>query len=259
MGFLEIAPPWLLTGFIFFIGLAVGSFLNVCIYRMPIAQSVVSPRSHCPSCKSLIRVQDNVPVISYILLRGKCRQCGASISPVYPLVELGAGVLFAAVFIKFGIAWQTPIFWVVAAALVAVAAIDLKHKIIPDRITLPGIVFGLAAGTYLIGFRESLTGFFVGGGLFYAIAVLSKGGMGGGDIKLIAAAGALLGWQKTLLVIFLASFLGSCVGIPLILAGRKHGKSQIPFGPFLAAGIIAAIFSGDSLIQLYLRIMTGNI
>lgn len=259
MQFFQSFPPGFIPACIFLTGLAVGSFLNVCIYRMPRGESIVFPRSHCPSCKTQIRAGDNIPVISYLLLSAKCRHCRNTISPIYPIVEILTGVLLAGVYYKFGLAWQTLIFSIVIPALVVVTMIDLQHKIIPDKITLPGIVFGLAAGTYLIGFMNSLTGCFVGGGLLYSIAVLSRGGMGGGDIKFMAAAGALLGWEKALMVIFLGAFLGSCVGLPLILMKKKSRKSQIPFGPFLAAGTLIAIFSGNELIRFYISMMTATI
>ena len=130
-----------------------------------------------------------------------------------------------------------------------ITLIDLEHKIIPDVITLPGIVFGLTAGIYLVGIRDSLTGFFVGGSIFYLLAIITKGGIGGGDIKFIAGVGALIAWQKVLLVIFLGAFLGSCIGLPLILMKKKNRKSEIPFGPFLAAGTLIAIFSGNEFIK----------
>jgi len=247
----------LVTAYVFIIGLMAGSFLNVCIYRLPRGESVVFPKSHCPSCDAPILARDNIPAVSYLLLAGKCRHCGAAISPAYPAVEITTGVLLAALYHKFGFTWEMLIYSVVAAALLVIAMIDFEHKIIPDSITLPGIAFGLAAGYYLVGWRDSLMGLAVGGGLFYLLAVLSRGGMGGGDIKFIAAAGALLGWQKVLLIIFLGAFLGSCVGLPLILMKKKSRKSEIPFGPFLAAGTLAVIFFGNELIQLYLGTLTG--
>lgn len=244
---------------VFLFGLAIGSFANVCIHRLPREQSVVHPRSRCPSCGNPVRAWDNVPVISYLLLGGKCRDCKQPISAVYPVVEFVTAALLAAAFMKFGLAWDFLIFSIVVPALVVITMIDLEHKIIPDKITLPGIVFGLAAGTYLNDFWTSTAGLLTGGGLFYAIAALSRGGMGGGDIKFIAAAGALLGWKKILLVIFLASLLGSIVGLTLIALHRKNRKSQIPFGPYLAAGTLIAIFSGDKLIRLYLDFVAGKL
>lgn len=258
MNYWQILPQSLQAGCVFLFGLAIGSFANVCIYRLPRQESVVHPRSHCPSCNHPVAIWDNIPVVSYLLLGGKCRSCKHPISIIYPLVEIITGVLLTAVFVRFGLTLDFIIFATVAFALIVITAIDLEHKIIPDLITLPGIIFGLIAGTYLNGLLDSITGLLIGGGLFYAIAVLSRGGMGGGDIKFIAAAGALLGWKKVLLVIFLGSLLGSIIGLLLMLFQGISRKSQIPFGPYLAAGTLAVIFAGDKLIQLYVEIIVGG-
>ncbi len=162
----------------------------------------------------------------------------------------------AGVYLKFGISWETMIFSIVVPTLVVITIIDWEHQIIPDVITLPGIIFGFSAGSYMNGFLPSFIGFLVGGGIFYLIAVLSGGkGMGGGDIKYMAAAGALLAWKKTLLIIFSGSLLGTIYGLPLVLLGKKGRKSKVPFGPFLAGATLIAIFSGDQIIWLYLSSM----
>ncbi len=242
--------------FVFLFGLTVGSFSNVCIYRLPKKESVSFPGSRCTACNTPIRAMDNIPVFSYLILGGKCRSCGEKISIVYPLVELVVALLIVAVFFKFGFSWEFLIFAIVCPTLVIITMIDYEHKIIPDRITLPGIVLGFGAGWYLAGPINSLLGFLLGGGLFYLLAVLSRGGMGGGDIKFIAAAGALLGWQKVLLVIVLGATLGSIVGLALMVVQNKDRKTQIPFGPFLAVGTLIAIFFGEDLISMYLSTMT---
>lgn len=252
MEYIQAIPYSLLSGAVFCFGLAVGSFANVCIHRLPLKESVVSPGSHCPGCSAPVRPLDNIPVISYIILKGKCRDCATSISPIYPAIELVTAFLMLAGFFKFGPTFDFVVYAVVAPTLVVITAIDIEHQIIPDVITLPGIVLGLAVGTYTIGYADSLLGFFLGGGLFYLLAVLSNGGMGGGDIKYIAAAGALLGWQKVLLVIFIGAFLGSIVGMFQIGIQKKSRKSLIPFGPFLAAGTLITLFYGNPLIRLYL-------
>jgi leader peptidase (prepilin peptidase) / N-methyltransferase len=257
MEFIQAIPYPLLAGAIFIFGLAVGSFSNVCIHRLPLKESVVFPGSHCPACSSAVRPTDNIPVLSYIFLAGKCRDCGIRISPIYPIIETVTAVLLLAGFFRFGLSLDFLIYVVVAPTLVIITAIDIEHQIIPDVITLPGIVLGLLAGTFTIGYVDSLLGFFVGGGLFYALAVLSNGGMGGGDIKYIAAAGALLGWQKVLLVIFIGAFLGSLVGVFQIVVQKKSRKSLIPFGPFLAAGTLVTLFYGNTLIRLYLDYLVG--
>tara|TARA_B100000686_G_scaffold346151_1_gene432126 strand:- start:139 stop:912 length:774 start_codon:yes stop_codon:yes gene_type:complete len=255
MDFLNSIPHWILTGYTFILGLITGSFLNLCIHRLPREESVVIPRSHCPSCKNTISAKDNIPIVSYLLLKRKCRHCGQSISWVYPAVEVITAFLLTVVFLKFGTTLQSGIYGITISALVVITVIDLKHQIIPDCITLPGIAFGFAAGTNFNGFLESFSGFLLGGGLFYILALVSKGGMGGGDIKFIAGLGALLGWQKILLVIFLAAFLGTIYSLPLLLVGKKGRKSLIPFGPFISAATGIAIFIGRDLIIVYIQYM----
>ncbi len=251
-----LALPYPATvSFVFLFGLLIGSFANVCIHRLPKKESVSFPGSHCTACKTPIRAYDNIPVLSYLILGGKCRACGQKFSIIYPLIEIAVALLIVAVYVRFGISWEFLIYTVVCSALVIITAIDYEHKIIPDIITLPGIVLGLGAGSYMVGPVNSVLGFLVGGGLFYLLAVLSRGGMGGGDIKFIAAAGALLGWQKVLLVIILGATLGSVIGLILMIAQKKDRKSQIPFGPFLAIGTLVAIFYGEDLISLYLSTM----
>ena len=252
MQFIQTIPYPVLAGAVFCFGLAVGSFANVCIHRLPRKESVVFPGSHCPACSAAVRPLDNIPVISYIALGGKCRDCATRISPIYPVIETVTAVLLLAGFFKFGPSFDFLVYAVVAPALVIITAIDIEHQIIPDVITLPGIALGLVVGTYTIGYADSLLGFFAGGGLFYLLAVLSNGGMGGGDIKYIAAVGALLGWQKVLLVIFIGALLGSVVGVFQITVQKKSRKSLIPFGPFLATGTLVTLFYSNSLIRLYL-------
>ena len=250
---IQAIPYHLLVGAVFCFGLAIGSFANVCIYRLPRKESIAFPGSHCPGCSAVVRPQDNIPLISYLVLGGKCRDCATRISPVYPAIELVTALLLLAGFFKFGLTFDFLGYAVVAPTLVIITAIDIEHQIIPDVITLPGIVLGLVVGSYTIGYADSLLGFFLGSGLFYLLAVFSNGGMGGGDIKYIAAAGALLGWQKVLLVIFIGAFLGSIVGLFQIAVQKKTRKSLIPFGPFLAAGTLITLFYGNPLIRLYLE------
>ena len=252
-----LALPYSVTvSCVFIFGLLIGSFSNVCIYRIPKKESVSFPGSHCTACNTPIRAFDNIPVFSYLILGGKCRACGQKFSIVYPLIEIVVALLIVAVYVRFGISWEFLIYAVVSTTLVIITVIDYEHKIIPDIITLPGIVLGLGAGSYLVGPINSVLGFLLGGGLFYLLAVLSRGGMGGGDIKFIAAVGALLGWQKVLLVIVLGATLGSIIGLALMIAKKKDRKSQIPFGPFLAIGTLIAIFFGEDLISMYLSTMT---
>jgi leader peptidase (prepilin peptidase)/N-methyltransferase len=245
-------------------GLAVGSFLNVVIWRLPRGKSIVSPASRCPSCDTPIKPWDNVPVISYILLRGKCRYCGEGISPRYPLVESLNAALWALVYWRFGMGWHLPVYLVFMSALIAITFIDLDFKIIPDSITLPGIPLGLLAGIFLLpdpmarmvglGWKASLSGAAVGFGLYYAVAVLSRGGMGGGDIKLMTMVGGLMGWKAVLLTTFLGSLAGSVLGLFLVLFRGKGRKTKVPFGPFLAVGAVLTLFLGQEVLGWYLNV-----
>ena len=252
MEVIHTIPYSLIVTAIFFFGLVIGSFANVCIYRLPKKISVVFPASRCVSCSAPVRYFDNIPVISYLILGGKCRNCKENISLIYPAIELITSLLLLAGLFKFGLTFDFLIYMVVAPALVIITAIDIEHQIIPDAITLPGIVLGLLAGSYSIGYTDSILGCLSGGVLFYLLAVLSNGGMGGGDIKYISAAGALVGWKKVLLIIFIGAFLGSIVSILQIVVQKKSKKSLIPFGPFLSAATLITLFYGNLLIKLYI-------
>ncbi|KMP11259.1 hypothetical protein UZ36_05080 [Candidatus Nitromaritima sp. SCGC AAA799-C22] len=263
MNLLAAIPFPLQIAVVLIFGLTFGSFANVCIHRLPRQESVISPRSRCPACHTQITAWDNIPVVSYLLLKGKCRQCAHPISIVYPVIEIVTAFLLLAGFLKFGVSWKFAIFCVVGPVLVIVTAIDMEHRIIPDVITLPGILFGLAAGSFLVGWKASATGLVAGGGTFYLISLVyyqirGTAGMGGGDIKFIAAIGALLGWQQVILVIFLSAFMGSLVGLAGLVEKKFNALTQIPFGPFLAGGTLIAYFSGDRLIRLYLMMVTGG-
>ncbi len=243
----------------FILGLLIGSFLNVCIHRLPAKESIVFPRSYCPSCKNQIPAYDNIPIIGFLFLRGRCRSCKTPISWRYPAVELLNGVGYLLILHFFGKTPETLIYAGFFSALVVITFIDLTHQIIPDVITLPGIpLCFIAASTVLsIGFMNSLQGILLGGGFFYLIAWLSlillkKEGMGGGDIKLTAMIGALLGWQNVLLAIFSASIAGSIVGLTLIGTGLRNRSDPIPFGPFLVIGALIALFFGDDILIWYL-------
>lgn len=246
---------------IFLSGLCLGSFLNVVIHRLPLGESVVRPRSRCPHCQQPIAWQHNIPVLSFLCLRARCGKCAGKISWRYPLVELLTAGLFTAA------AWNNPIWFewpwhfYFLGALVACTFIDLDHWILPDKITLPGIVIGLTGAALLpsVSFVDSLLGFLFGGGLLYFVAwayqlVAKKDGLGGGDIKFLAMIGAFLGIQGTLMTIVIASMVGSLLGLFLIfIRGRKSG-SAIPFGPFLSAGAALAFFFGSFLWQWYFQL-----
>jgi leader peptidase (prepilin peptidase)/N-methyltransferase len=248
--------------FVFIFGLCIGSFLNVCIYRLPESKSIVRPRSMCPSCGALIRFYDNIPVLSYIVLRGKCRHCSAPIALRYPIVELISGVFALGVYLKFGIRLEALIYYAFIAALLVITFIDIDHQIIPDVVTLPGIPIFFAAGFALprMTLAESLLGILVGGGSLFLVAWLyhlltKKEGMGGGDIKLLAMIGAVIGWKGVLFTIFLASAVGTLAGLLVMLKTRKSMKLAVPFGPFLAIGGITYLFFGPLLIHWYFNLL----
>jgi leader peptidase (prepilin peptidase)/N-methyltransferase len=252
----------LLLLLVFVLGAVIGSFLNVCIYRIPAGESIVYPPSRCPACGSAIRWYQNVPILSYLLLRGKCAACGVRISASYPLVEALTGALFVLVFLCFGLHGATLVYWLFAAALVAITFIDLDHQIIPDVISLPGIVVGFLCSFAVpwISWTDSLLGILAGGGSLYLVAVgyellTRKEGMGGGDIKLLAMIGAFLGWKAVLPIVFISSLMGSLVGVPVMLITKADSKLAIPFGPFLAAAALFYLFWGPALIRWYLGLL----
>ena len=236
------------------LGLVIGSFLNVVIARLPEGRSVLRPRSACPGCGAPIAWYDNVPILSFTMLRGRCRTCATAIPWRYPTVEALTGALFGLAYLVLG---QTPGFVVAAlllAALVAITAIDLSHQIIPDVITLPGIIVGVAANlvTGRVTWIESLLGIAAGGGIFLVIILASRGGMGGWDMKLGAMLGAFLGWKLGLLAILLGVLSGGIVALCLLILGRKGRKEAIPFGPFLALGGAVRFLWGEALLGWYL-------
>jgi leader peptidase (prepilin peptidase) / N-methyltransferase len=244
---------------LFVLGLCVGSFLNVVIARVPEGRSIVSPGSACPLCGGPIMWFDNIPLVSYALLRGRCRRCGAPISPRYPIVELVTGLLFVLAGWERGLGSDLVPALVLLAALVAITAIDLDRQLIPDVISLPGIAVGLLLST-ITGrpwWLDSLVGVLVGGGIFFLIIVASRGGMGGGDMKLGAMLGAFLGWKLVLVAILLAVLAGGAVGIGLLALRRKGRKDAVPFGPFLALGGVVSLFWGGPLLEWYLGVFSG--
>jgi leader peptidase (prepilin peptidase) / N-methyltransferase len=242
---------------VFVFGLIIGSFCNVVIYRLPQGKSIVAPGSQCRSCGSSIRPWDNIPLLSYVLLKGRCRFCKEPISLRYPAVEVLSGVLYVLLYFKFGLTMIFAGYALLTSALVIVAFIDFDHKIIPNIITLPGIAvgLGLSLGVLPITPPASLIGLISGGAIFYLIALISGGGMGGGDIKLIAMIGAFLGLSGVLFTIFVSALSGSVVGLMLMLLGRKGRKDRVPFGPFLAFGAILYMLVGTDLIQWYLDLV----
>jgi leader peptidase (prepilin peptidase)/N-methyltransferase len=236
-------------------GALVGSFLNVVILRLPNEEeSIIFPPSHCPQCQARIQWYDNIPMVSFVLLAGRCRRCQKPISWQYPLVELLMALLSLALCRTFGLGVSYVVYFTFCAALLAIIFIDLHHQIIPDVISLPGICLGFAASFVLptLSWQASLIGLLVGGGIFYAIAggyylLTKRAGMGGGDIKLLAMIGAFLGWRALPFVIFASALLGSVIGIGAMIQQKKGGKTVIPYGPFLAVASFAYLFFSQEI------------
>ncbi len=255
-------PPWVLDLLIVLLGFILGSFLNVCIYRLPRGMSVVRPRSRCPSCKRPIAWYDNIPVVSFLSLRGKCRHCGVRIPVRYPLIEAATGLISWLVYHRYGLGPAYFVYFPYGASLLAVSAVDLEHRIIPDEISLPGIVIGvlLAALTPVMPITDSLLGLLLGGGSLLVVgmayeAVRKQEGIGGGDIKLLAMIGAFTGWKGVLFTIFGGSLVASIVGIALMIGRRTNGQIPIPFGPFLSGASFVYVLFGDRLIHAYLALL----
>jgi leader peptidase (prepilin peptidase)/N-methyltransferase len=249
---MSIAAAILVTIF----GVAVGSFLNVCIHRLPLRESLAFPASHCPSCRTPIKPYDNIPLVSYVVLRGRCRACGASISMQYPIVEFTTGAVFLAAFLLFDspIIYQRLLF---ACAMIVLFVVDLEHRILPDVITLPGIALGLLFSFFMPpGWRDSLIGLVVGGGSLWLMGeayfrIRREEGMGFGDVKMLAMIGAFLGWKLMLLTLLMGSFLGSAIGVGMIALKRGDMKYALPFGTFLAVGALVASVLGDRIVRWY--------
>ena len=246
---------------LFAMGAILGSFLNVLIYRLPRGESIVRPPSACPECGRRITPRDNIPIVSYLILRGRCRHCKAVISSRYPVVELLAGLVPVLLLWRYGLGREALVLCLLSYVLIVVSFIDLDLRIIPDRVTLPGIAVGLILAPYLglTTFGGSLLGAVVGGGALYLIAIagtaaFGKESMGGGDIKLAAMLGAFLGWQAVLLLLFVAFLSGAVAGVILLAVRGKDCEHAIPFGPFIAFGTLLAVVWGDALLAWYAAI-----
>jgi leader peptidase (prepilin peptidase)/N-methyltransferase len=238
-------------------GLAIGSFLNVVIHRLPRGGSLISPGSRCPSCGYALGAFDNIPVVSYLALGGRCRKCRTPISPRYPIVELVTALVFVAHYFVFG--W-TPLLAVrllFAASMVALFAIDLEHHLLPDAITLPGIAVGLVASLFLPpGIRDALIGTLVGGGVLWLIGeayfrYAGEEGMGGGDVKMLAMVGAFLGWQLVIVTLVFSSIAGAVIGMIVIAIKRGGMKYALPYGTFLALAALVASLYGEQIVRWY--------
>jgi len=238
----------------FILGLVIGSFLNVCIHRIPSGKSVAFSPSCCPDCGERIRMRHMVPIVSYILLGGRCSCCRIKISPKYPLVELLTGVLFVLLMYRFGPGMEFYKYAFLLSLLTAAGFIDFEHQIIPDILVIAGITAGIVF--MFIDMRHPyifyIAGGLLGGGILLAVDLVSRGGMGGGDIKLMTVIGLFLGWQSTLLVLFLAFVTGGMAGVLMLVSGRKNRKDAVSFGPFIGGASVAAVFFGHQLTALYL-------
>jgi leader peptidase (prepilin peptidase)/N-methyltransferase len=251
-------PPALVVAFFAAFGLIVGSFLNVCIYRLPLKQSIVWPASRCAKCQRELSWYENVPVVAWLVLGGRCRTCHERISAMYPIVELVTGALFVGAYLLYG---ATPLGFVRIAfgcAMIVLFVIDLQHRILPNVITVTGVPIGFALSLFLPpGWRESLIGLVLGGGVLYVIGeayyrLRGIDGLGMGDVKMLAMIGAFLGWRLTLVTLIFASFSGALAGVALLASGRGGMKAALPFGTFLAVGAGVAAVAGEQIFSWYL-------
>ncbi len=271
-----------LSFLVFCFGACMGSFLNVCIYRIPLELSVVTPRSHCPHCKQPIPWQDNLPLFSYFILKAKCRNCKKPISPRYVIVEALVATLFLLVWFKLPIFMMPPplalfpvftpaiipVFWLAVFGLALGTFVDLEHMIIPDRVSLGGIVMGLVLSTAIPslhaqpdaygGFLSAFLGAAIGVGILWLVAILGKlifrkDAMGMGDVKLMGAIGAFLGWPSVLFTLMVSSFLGAAVGITLVMTGKKDMQSRIPYGPYIALAALIWMLWGPGIWHAYIN------
>lgn len=263
---------YLISIIIFIFGAVIGSFLNVCIYRIPRNKSIIKPNSFCPHCEKPIQFYDNIPIVSYLILGGKCRNCGVKISKRYPLIELLTAVLYLIFFRKLGLTFELFVTLFFVTLLIAVAFIDLEFKIIPDILSIGGLIAGLIVAVFRpmflyldpkFGFFDALFGVLAGGGVLFIIAygyqlITKREGMGGGDIKLLAMIGAFIGLKGSIFSLIAGSLLGTIVGIPLMLIKKQDAKYAIPFGPFLSGGAVLFLFLGDSFIHEFLNIVAGK-
>ena len=247
----------------FVLGGIIGSFLNVCVYRLPREKSIVTPGSSCPLCGKSISFYHNVPLVSYLMLRGRCRHCGGPISVRYFAVELLTALLFVALYRGWGLSFELAVFLVFVSGLIVISFIDLEFRIIPDTLSLGGLLVGVGFSFFRDGFtyKDALLGILLGGGVLWVIAfvyelVRKQEGMGGGDIKLLAMIGAFCGIKGVLFSLIFGSFLGSLVGIPLMIAKHADAKYALPFGPFLSFGAVLYVLAGDRIIYAIIDIIS---
>jgi leader peptidase (prepilin peptidase)/N-methyltransferase len=281
-----VAPATLIGLFAFLLGLVIGSFLNVCILRIPEKKSIVLPASACPKCGAPIRPYDNIPVLSYLLLGGKCRSCKTRISPMYPLVELSTGLLFLACFEVFGVTAETLKWAVFSAILIVLVFTDLRERILPDVVNFTGLALGLALSLFtkpsdgaalwlanrifdfpppapVLSFVDAILGAAFGSGLLWAISegyfrLRGREGMGLGDVKMMLMVGAFLGVRRTLLTILVGAVLGSVLGVAVILLRRKDANYELPFGTFLGMAALLVVFFGTPVVNWYQSLLTAR-
>lgn len=244
---------------IFTLGIIIGSFLNVCIYRIPKEESIAFPSSHCIHCSHALKWYDLVPILSFLSLKGKCRYCGGVISPQYPIVELLNGIIYLLLFLYFGLTINFIFYSFILSILIIISFIDYFHQIIPDGLVLLILVSTIIHKAFIyivyktpLSFLDSISSFIGAGLLFFIIALVSNGGMGGGDIKLSAVLGFILGLKKTLLNILLSFIIGAVFSIILLLSGKKGRKDAIPFGPFINISFLITLLYGECIINWYI-------
>jgi leader peptidase (prepilin peptidase)/N-methyltransferase len=253
----------LVTVFVTALGLIIGSYLNVVVYRLPRGESTVWPGSHCTSCGAAIRARDNLPVVSYLLLRGRCRSCATPISWRYPAIEALTGLLFLACLLRFGLQLETPAALLFCCLMIVLAAIDIEHMLLLDRLTLPGLALGLLWQLWIPwagGLLGGLLGAALGGGILLAISgawylLRREEGMGLGDVKMLAMVGAFLGWKGVIVTLFVSTLSGAIVGIAVARRSGDGFKAKLPFGAFLAFGGLVALFFGAPLVHAYLGLL----
>lgn len=244
---------------IFTYGLLIGSFLNVCIYRIPREENIAFPSSHCPNCNTSLKWYDNIPLFSYISLKGKCRYCDTSISSQYPMIELFNSIIYLLLFYKLDLSIDFIFYALISSTLIVVTMIDLKKMIIPDSLVVTLLVLSILhkATNYIINktpirIIDSIGGLLISGGIFLIIVILSKGGMGGGDVTLIGALGFIVGIKYIILTIFLSFVLGGLISVFLLATKLKTRKDPVPFGPFIVLGFMITLFWGEMLIEWYM-------
>lgn len=244
---------------VFIYGLIIGSFLNVCIYRIPREESIIFPFSHCPKCNTNLKFHDLVPVFSFIVYKGRCRYCGEKISPQYPIIEILTATIYILLFYKYGLSLEFLFYLIIFSFLIIITVIDLKYMIIPD--VLIALILGTTIAYKIISyllygnpveFLNSILGLISSSLLFIIIILISKGGMGGGDVTLIGSLGFILGFKNIVLTIFLSFILGGIISTCLLITKIKGRKDPIPFGPFIIIGFTITIFWGEPLITWYL-------